>query len=193
LKFPKFDLASAWPQWKQRYLSREGLTALKASLQAAIARLRAQLAEVRAKSGQSSTLTIRPERLSAWICFVLMLLIAFCATYWVMRLARTVFPPQVSSKGVVFYEAASSQRVRTLFGEKDFDPSRLVLRGVVITGAEAGVNQGVALIEADGKPAETLAIGEMMSPGIRLEKISPESVVVRYQGRAYELQQSTAN
>ncbi len=193
MKSPKFDLASAWPQWKQRYLSRVGLTTLKASLKAAIVWLRAQLVEVRAKAGQSSTLTIRPERVSAWICFVLILLIAFCATYWVMRLARTVFPPQVSSKGVVFYEAASSQRVRTLFGEKDFDPSRLILRGVMITGAEAGVNQGVALIEADGKPAETLAIGEMMSPGIRLEKISPESVVVRYQGRAYELQQSTAN
>lgn len=193
MKFPKFDLASAWPQWKQRYLSREGLTDLKGSLQAAFARLRTQLAEVRAKAGQSSTLTIRPERVSAWICFALVLLIAFCATYWVMRLVRTVFPPQVSSKGIVFYEAASSQRVRTLFGEKDFDPSRLVLRGVVMTGTEAGVNQGVALIEADGKPAETLAVGEMMSPGIRLEKISPESVVVRYQGRAYELQQSTAN
>ena len=193
MKFPKFDLASAWPQWKQRYLSREGLTDLKGSLQAAFARLRTQLAEVRAKAGQSSTLTIRPERVSAWICFALVLLIAFCATYWVMRLVRTVFPPQVSSKGIVFYEAASSQRVRTLFGEKDFDPSRLVLRGVVMTGTEAGVNQGVALIEADGKPAETVAVGEMMSPGIRLEKISPESVVVRYQGRAYELQQSTAN
>ena len=166
---------------------------LKASLRDVVVRLRGQLAEVRAKAGQSPTLTIRPERVSAWICFALVLLIAFCATYWVMHLARMVFPPQVSSKGVVFYEAASSQRVRTLFGEKDFDPSRLVLRGVVMTGTEAGVNQGVALIEADGKPAETLAVGEMMSPGIRLEKISPESVVVRYQGRAYELQQSTAN
>ena len=156
-------------------------------------RLRLRLADARAKARQSPALTIRPERVSAWLCFVLMLLIAFCATYWVMYLARMVFPSQISPKGVVFYEAASNQRVRALFGEKDFDPSRLVLRGVVITGAEAGVNQGVALIEADGKPAETLAVGEMMSPGIRLEKISPESVVVRYQGRAYELQQPSVN
>ena len=193
MKLPKFDLASAWPRWKQRWLSREGLASLKTDLQEAVVCLRGRLAEVRAKAGQSPGLTIRPERVSAWICFALVLVIAFWTTYWVMRLARTVFPPQVSSKGVVFYEAASSHRVRTLFGEKDFDPSRLVLRGVVITGTEAGINQGVALIEADGKPAETLAIGEMMSPGIRLEKISPESVVVRYQGRAYELQQSTAN
>ncbi len=152
--------------------------------------LRGKFAAYKAKASQNSTITIRPELISAWACFFLVLLIVFCSSYWVMRIARIVFPPQVSAKGVVFYEAASNLRVRSLFGEKAFDPSRLVLRGVVITGTEAGANQGMALIEADGKPSETLSVGEMMSPGIRLEKISPESVVVRYQGKSYELQQS---
>lgn len=117
-----------------------------------------------------------------------MLMIAASATYWVMRIAQVPFPAAVSSKGVLFYEAASAQTVRTLFGEKSFDPSRLVLRGVVITGNEGGANQGIALIEVDGKPAEAIAIGEMVPPGIRLEKIQPDGVSVSYQGRELNLQ-----
>lgn len=119
---------------------------------------------------------------------MLILVIAGCATYWIMRIAQIPFPSAVSSKGLVFYEAASSQSVRALFGEKSFDPSRLVLRGVVITGNDAGANQGIALIEVDGKPAEAIAIGEMVPPGVRLEKIQPDGVTVSYQGREINLQ-----
>ena len=156
--------------------------------------MRERIAAYRSKAGSGTGIgiTIRPERVSAWASFLLMLLIVFLATTWLLRIARVVYPAQVSGKGVVFYEAASSQRVAALFGEKDFDPSRLVLRGVVIMGSLNDVNLGVALIEADGKPAETLEVGDMMSPGIRLEKISSDSAVVRYRGRSYELQQSMA-
>lgn len=131
---------------------------------------------------------IRAEQISAWLCWMLILVIAGCATYWIMRIAQIPFPSAVSSKGLVFYEAASSQSVRALFGEKSFDPSRLVLRGVVITGNDAGANQGIALIEVDGKPAEAIAIGEMVPPGVRLEKIQPDGVKVSYQGREINLQ-----
>lgn len=112
------------------------------------------------------------------------------ATYWVMRIVQTPFPPSVSGKGVVLYEAGSEQAVRALFGEKSFDATRLSLRGIVITGASASGNQGMALIEIDGKPAEAISVGEMVPPGIRLEKISPEGVVVNYQGKEISLQQS---
>ncbi len=155
--------------------------------------LRANIAAARVKAGQSAGLTIRPERIAAWLSFGLVVFCTALAAYWSLRVARVVFPPQVSAKGVVFYEAASNLRVRTLFGEKEFDPSRLVLRGVVITGTLNDVNQGMALIEVDGKPAETLELGDMMSPGIRLEKIGTDGVVVRYQGRAYELKSSASN
>ena len=155
--------------------------------------LHAQVVAARTKAAKSTGLAIRPELISAWASFALVVLAAILAAYWTMRFARVVLPPQVSAKGVVFYEAASNLRVRSLFGEKDFDPSRLTLRGVVLTGEVNGVNQGMALIEVDGKPAETLELGDMMAPGIRLEKISPEGAVIRYQGRSYELQQSTMN
>ena len=159
--------------------------------------LYAQLCErfvaYRARASQKTGMTLRPERIAAWLCFALIALCSALLAYWGLRAARVVFPPQVSAKGVVFYEAASNLRVRTLFGEKEFDPSRLILRGVVITGTLNDVNQGMALIEVDGKPAETLELGDMMSPGIRLEKIGTDGVVVRYQGRAYELKSSTSN
>lgn len=146
----------------------------------------------RTRVAQASGSVIRPERLSAWVSFVFLILTLISVAYWGMRFAQVLFPQQVSAKGVIFYEAASNLRVRTLFGEKDFDPSRLILRGVVLTGEINGVNQGMALLELDGNTAETLELGDMMSPGIRLEKITPDSAVVRYRGRSYELQQSLA-
>ena len=168
-------------------------SALKDRLVAGFKHCQISLRALRMRAAQKSGEVVRPERVSAWISFALVVLAAIFAAYWLMRFARVVFPPQASAKGVVFYEAASNLRVRTLFGEKDFDPSRLTLRGVVLTGEVNGVNQGMALIEVDGKPAETLELGDMMAPGIRLEKISPEGVMIRYQGRSYELQQSTMN
>lgn len=167
--------------------------ALKVRLIALIGQCKTTFAAWRGRVAQPSGVVVRPERVSAWVSFALVALAAVLVAYWTMRFARVVFPAQVSAKGVVFYEAASNLRVRTLFGEKDFDPSRLTLRGVVLTGEVNGVNQGMALIEVDGKPAETLELGDMMAPGIRLEKITSEGAVIRYQGRSYELQQSTMN
>lgn len=129
------------------------------------------------------------ERVSVWVSWVLLCLIAGCATWWVMRIAQVPFPSAVSTNGVVFYESTSGQTMRSLFGEKGFDTSRLVLRGVVITGNDGGVNQGMALIEVDGKQTEAITIGEMVPPGVRLEKIEPDKVTVSYQGRELNLQQ----
>ena len=178
--------------WSQ-LLSRVDWVGLRLRVLLLCQALHAQVVAARTKAAKSTGLAIRAELISAWVSFALVVLAAILAAYWSMRFARVVLPPQASAKGVVLYEAASNLRVRTLFGEKDFDPSRLTLRGVVLIGEVNGVNQGMALIEVDGKPAETLELGDMMAPGIRLEKISPEGVMIRYQGRSYELQQSTMN
>ena len=135
-------------------------------------------------------LKINAEQVSAWMSVALVIFVLGIGAYWVMRIAQIAFPATVSAKGVLFYESGSDQAVRSLFGEKSFDASRLVLRGVVITGTEGGANQGMALIEVDGKPAEAVSVGEMVPPGIRLEKISPDGVVVNYQGKEISLQQA---
>lgn len=110
-----------------------------------------------------------------------------------MRIIQIPFPQAVSSKGLIYYGAASNDAVRSLFGEKSFDPSRLILRGVVITGGQPGKEEGIALIEVDGKPTEAVTIGEMVPPGVRLERIQPDGVTVSYQGRSFTLQQSFDN
>lgn len=119
-----------------------------------------------------------------------MLVIVAVASYWALRIVQIPFPPSVTGKGVVFYEAGSGQALRSLFGEKTFDASRVVLRGIVITGTSASGNEGMALIEIDGKTAEAISVGEMLPPGIRLEKINPEGAVVNYQGKEISLQQT---
>lgn len=172
-----------------RAFTGDGLREAMASLGRHLARLRTGDFQWTRVWTRTQKWDVRAERVSAWVCLAMMLLIAGCATYWVMRIAQVPFPSAVSTKGVVFYEAASGQTVRALFGEKSFDPSRLALRGVVITGNEGGANQGMALIEVDGKPAEAISIGEMVPPGIRLEKIQPDGVTVSYQGRELNLQQ----
>lgn len=133
---------------------------------------------------------VRPERVSETLSALLVLLMVSIATYWVLRIVQMPSPPAITGKGIVFYEAGSEQALRSLFGEKTFDTSRVVLRGIVITGTNAMGNQGMALIEVDGKTAEAVSVGEMVPPGIRLEKIDPESVVVNYQGKEISLQQS---
>lgn len=136
---------------------------------------------------------IKAEQVAASLNVALVLLVIGLAAYWVLRMAQVSFPPALAGKGVLFYQSDSDQSVRSLFGEKSFDASRLALRGVVITGNEGGANQGMALIEVDGKPAEAVSVGEMVPPGIRLEKISPDGVTVTYQGREISLQQSFDN
>lgn len=133
---------------------------------------------------------VRPERVAEALSILLMLLMVAIGAYWIMRMVQIPSPPSVTGKGIVFYEAGADQALRSLFGEKTFDTTRLVLRGIVITGTNAAGNQGMALIEIDGKTAEAISVGEMLPPGIRLESINPEGVVVNYQGKKISLQQS---
>lgn len=136
---------------------------------------------------------LKAEQVAASLNVALVLLEIGLAAYWVLRMAQVSFPPVLAGKGVQFYQSGSDQSVRSLFGEKSFDASRLVLRGIVITSQDGGANQGMALIEVDGKTAEAVSVGEMVPPGIRLEKISPDGATVTYQGKEISLQQTFDN
>lgn len=187
LNFRKFSLRSALSSCS---ISGDSFSDVKASLVNCLKKLRAGDVSFRPWAHQAAKVKIRPEQISAWLSVTLVLLMVGLGAYWVMRIAQVSFPPIVSAKGVLFYQSASDQAVRSLFGEKTFDTSRLVLRGIVITSEAGGANQGMALIEVDGKTAEAVSLGEMLPPGVRLEKIQPDGVVVTYQGREISLQQS---
>ena len=187
LNFRKFSVRSASIS---RSISGYRFSDVKTSLGRCWAKLRAGDLSLKRWAAQKPNLKIRPERISAWVTVVLVVLMVGMSAYWVMRIAQVSFPSTMSGKGVLFYKSGSDQAVRSLFGEKSFDSSRLVLRGIVITGTAGGANQGMALIEVDGKTADAVSVGEMVPPGVRLEKISPEGVVVTYQGKEISLQQS---
>lgn len=166
---------------------------VKVSLKQGWGKLRAGEVSFGRLAGQRLKFKVRPERISAALNVMLVLLMVGLGAYWVMRITQVPFPSTLAGKGVLFYQSGSDQAVRSLFGEKSFDTSRLSLRGIVITGQEGGRNQGMALIEVDGKTAEAVSVGEMLPPGIRLEKISPDAVVVTYQGKEISLQQTFDN
>lgn len=187
MNFRKFGLR---PTLFSRPVSSGRLKDAKASLQRYWFKLRAGVFSRGQWSLGSAKIHVHPERISAALCVILMLVIVATAAYWALRIVQIPFPPSVTGKGVVFYEAGSGQTLRSLFGEKNFDASRVVLRGIVITGTNASGHEGMALIEIDGKTAQAISVGEMLPPGIRLEKINPEGAVMNYQGKEFSLQQS---
>ena len=132
---------------------------------------------------------VRAETIARAMSLALMMFVLGIAVFWIMQIIQTPFPSAVSGKGITFYNSQSDISARALFGEKSFDPSRLALKGIVITEQSAEGAQGLALIEVDGKEAEAISIGEMMPPGVRLIKITPTSAIVSYQGREFTLQQ----
>ena len=190
LNFRKFSIRS---DFVSRSFFSDRFSGVKTSLKGGWDKLRAGEFLSGRRATQLPKFNIRPERISAWVSVALVMLMVGTGAYWVMRIAQVSFPAALSGKGVVFYNSGADLAVRGLFGEKSFDTSRLVLRGIVITGAEGSTNQGMALIEIDGKTAEAVSVGEMVPPGVRLEKISPEGVVVSYQGKEINLQQSFDN
>lgn len=187
LNLRKFGLK---PTLLSRHVSGEFLSNAKAWLGSAVAKVRAGGYSKDKWQAHFSGMKLSSESLARKISVVLVMSMTAIAAYWVMKIAQIPFPAPVSAKGVVFYSAASDSASRALFGEKSFDASRVVLRGIVITGSEGGANQGMALIEVDGKTAEAMSVGEMVPPGIRLEKIQPDGAVVTYQGKEISLQQS---
>lgn len=190
MNFRKFSLR---PAFLSRSISGDRFSDVKASLERCWVKLRAGELSLGRLAGQPPKFKVRPETISAWVSVGLVLTMVGFGAYWAMRIAQVSFPSALTGKGVLFYQSGSDQAVRALFGEKSFDASRVVLRGIVITGQEGGANQGMALIEVDGKPAEAVSVGEMVPPGIRLERISPDGVTVTYQGREISLQQSFDN
>jgi hypothetical protein len=190
LNFRKFGLR---PTFLSRHLIGDMMSNAKASLGRFVTQFRARDFSEFSRSAPRAKLIVKPEALSRWLIVFLVLLATAIGAYWLMKIIQVPFPAPISGKGVVFYGAGNERSAGALFGEKNLDASRLILRGLVITGTEGGAVQGIALIEVDGKPAEAMSPGDMVPPGIRLEKISPDGVLLSYQGKEIGLQQSFDN
>ena len=138
------------------------------------------------KSGLASTY-LSPIRVSQFITSIFILLTLASSSYWLIHILQ--IPGPVDSlpknfKGVTLYTNQDSSASYQLFGSKPLAAENIALRVLVVTGKnEAGINQGFALFDIDGKSTGVIAVGEQIGRGMVLQSISPDSATLRYQGK----------
>jgi general secretion pathway protein C len=108
-----------------------------------------------------------------------LLFVALCAsgTYWTMQwlkpVARPVVAPKQSARADVNPEAADN-----LFGGRAaavVPASNFQLKGVVVAKNAA---ESIAILSADGKPAEATRVNSETIPGVTVKEVHPQYVLI---------------
>ena len=130
---------------------------------------------------------LTPIRVSQLITCGFLLLTLASTTYWLIHILQIPSPAEILPKNFKGITLHTNQDIGTsykLFGSKPITAENIALRVLVVTGKnEAGVNQGFALFDIDGKSTGAVAVGEQMDKGMSLQSISPESATLLYQGK----------
>ena len=139
---------------------------------------------------------LTPIRVSQLISYVFILLTLVSSTYWLIHILQIPSPAEILPKNFKGITLHTNQDIGTsykLFGSKPLATENIVLRVLVVTGKnEAGLNQGFALFDIDGKSTGAIAVGEQMDRGMMLQSINPDSATLLYQGKelSFALQKS---
>ena len=139
---------------------------------------------------------LTPIRVSQLISYVFILLTLASSTYWLIHILQIPSPAEILPKNFKGITLHTNQDIGTsymLFGSKPLAAENIVLRVLVVTGKnEAGLNQGFALFDIDGKSTGAIAVGEQMDRGMMLQSINPDSATLLYQGKelSFALQKS---
>ena len=139
---------------------------------------------------------LTPIRVSQLISYVFILLTLVSSTYWLIHILQIPSPVEILPKNFKGITLHTNQDIGTsykLFGSKPLAAENIVLRVLVVTGKnEAGLNQGFALFDIDGKSTGAIAVGEQMDRGMMLQSINPDSATLLYQGKelSFALQKS---
>lgn len=140
-----------------------------------------------ARSSQHSTsLSLNQPFISNMFTSALMLLTAGIASYWLLQVLQTPYPPEDlrNQQGSRLLINETPQAGYALFGTKPPSIQNIFLRGLVVTSAStSGKLDGFAVFEIDGKPSKAIAIGESLGNNLVLQSIHAESVTVLYQGQ----------
>ncbi|MBT8594756.1 hypothetical protein G6672_04575 [Polynucleobacter paneuropaeus] len=130
---------------------------------------------------------LTPIRVSQLISYVFILLTLASSTYWLIHILQIPSPAEILPKNFKGITLHTNQDIGTsykLFGSKPLAAENIVLRVLVVTGKnEAGLNQGFALFDIDGKSTGAIAVGEQMDRGMMLQSINPDSATLLYQGK----------
>ncbi|WP_426318505.1 type II secretion system protein N [Pseudoduganella sp. R-43] len=103
-------------------------------------------------------------------------LLSASLAYWGMQLFKPKQRP-IAAVPVAQAPEANMDAARGLFGGNTAlaAVSNYQLRGVV---ADTRGRGSVAIISADGQPAQVLPVGSMLSPGVSLEDLQPRHVIL---------------
>jgi general secretion pathway protein C len=121
------------------------------------------------------------KRLPLVASFVLFIVLCASAAYWAMQLfkppVRPVAAPPRAARPEVRPEAAAG-----LFGgrgSKAAVASNYQLRGVIVSG---NGRDSVAILSADGKPAQAIRINTEVVPGVMIKEVHREYVLLSEDG-----------
>ena len=141
------------------------------------------------------SLSLWPASVSTALTYLLMVITAVSATYWMMQIAQIPGPPgQPASginKGITLYSNQEGANAYGLFGSKPIVTDNIYLRGVVATSKNKdGTLDGFAIFEIDGKPTNAISVGETLGKGLSLQSIGDESATLLYQGQKLDFKLS---
>jgi general secretion pathway protein C len=132
------------------------------------------------------------KRLPMLISFVTFVLLCMSLSYWGMQ----VFKPKVRSvsapPGAATFEPGVGQW-GSMFGrnpQAEAAASNYQLKGVVVAPQQ---RDSAAIISTDGKPAQTVAVGREVSPGVTVQEVQSTHILISEAGavRRVDLPQPT--
>jgi hypothetical protein len=130
---------------------------------------------------------LTPIRVSQLMTYAFILLTLVSSTYWLTHILQIPSPAEILPKNFKGITLHTNQDIGTsykLFGSKPLAAENIALRVLVVTGKnEAGLNQGFALFDIDGKSTGAIAVGEQIGRGMVLQSINTESATLVYQGK----------
>jgi len=117
------------------------------------------------------------RRLPLILSFVLFVALCASAAYWAMQLfkppVRPVAAPPRAAQAEIRPDAAAA-----VFGSRKGNTvvaSNYQLRGVIFSGSP---RSSVAIISADGKPAQAIGVDEEVAPGVTIKEVHRDHVLL---------------
>lgn len=121
------------------------------------------------------------KRLPLLMSFVMFVLFCMSLSYWGMQ----VFKPKVRSVNAPINTNTTEPgegQWGSLFGRNPLAEavvSNYQLKGVVVA---AHAKDSAAILSADGKPSQTVAVGKELSPGVTLQEVHQTHIVISEAG-----------
>lgn len=121
------------------------------------------------------------KRLPLLVTFLLFIALCASAAYWAMQLFKPPLRP-VAAPPQAMQAEIRSDAAATLFGgsaQKAAVASNYQLKGIIFSGSP---RNSVAILSADGKPAQAIRVDMEVAPGVTVKEVHREYVLLSDNG-----------